>query len=230
MDNSLSIKGIQEGLLISLPRGEWSQVKAGLLEAIHARGDFFRGARVALQLGDRDLDAVDLGRLRDDLSDEQVALWAVLSQSELTKGTAANLGLEIELKQNKLEGEQDAEPFDTLLPGEEAILVERTLRSGHSIRHPGHVIILGDVNPGSEIVAGGHVIVWGRLRGTVHAGAAGDQRATVCALDLAPTQLRIAGQISVSPTKRKKAQPERAYIKDDQIIAEAWHEPGRKRG
>jgi septum site-determining protein MinC len=104
----------------------------------------------------------------------------------------------------------------------EAVFLQRTLRSGQSVRHPGHVVVLGDVNPGAEIVAGGHVLVWGRLRGVVHAGAAGDASATVAALDLAPTQLRIAGQIAVSPQRRGAVRPEVALIRDGQLVAEPW--------
>ena len=84
------------------------------------------------------------------------------------------------------------------------------------------MIVFGDVNPGAEIVAGGNVIVWGRLRGTVHAGADGDLDAIICALDLSPMQLRIADQISVAPTQKKKAQPEIARLVDNRVIAQPW--------
>jgi septum site-determining protein MinC len=83
-------------------------------------------------------------------------------------------------------------------------------------------VVFGDVNPGAEVIAGGSVIVWGRLRGVVHAGAKGNRTATVCALDMSPTQLRIAGQIAVSPTRRGKPQPEIVRIKDNQLQAETW--------
>ena len=79
-------------------------------------------------------------------------------------------------------------------------MIRRTLRSGRTVRSQGHVVVFGDVNPGAEIIAAGDVIVWGRLRGNVHAGANGDESAFVCALDMTPTQLRIAGYISISPT------------------------------
>ncbi len=108
------------------------------------------------------------------------------------------------------------------------MLVQRTLRSGHSIRHPGHVIVLGDVNPGAEVIAGGNIVVWGHLRGVVHAGAAGDEAAMVCALDLSPTQLRIAGQIAVSPSRRGRPKPEIARIRKGQIIAEDWQDKRRR--
>jgi septum site-determining protein MinC len=60
------------------------------------------------------------------------------------------------------------------------------------------------------------------LRGVVHAGAEGDETAVVCALDLAPTQLRIARYIATSPPHKGQPQPEMARVKDGQIMAERW--------
>ncbi len=220
MNTSLTVKGIQNGLLITLPAGEWSNVTAQLLETVAAQDDFFRGARLTVQMEDRALGAAELGSLRSALAEHEVTLWAIISTSEATQSAAADLGLSRDLETRR--SEDDDIPVDTQLSGEEAVLLQRTLRSGHSVRHPGHVVVIGDINPGAEIIAGGHVVVWGRLRGVVHAGAAGDESAMVCALDLAPTQLRIAGHITVSPSRRGKPKPERAFIRDDQLIAEPW--------
>jgi septum site-determining protein MinC len=85
------------------------------------------------------------------------------------------------------------------------------------------VVVIGDVNSGAEIVAGGSVIVWGRLRGVVHAGCHGDETAVVCALELAPMQLRIAGEIAISPKKQPRSQPEVARIQDGHLAAEPWN-------
>jgi septum site-determining protein MinC len=115
-----------------------------------------------------------------------------------------------------------ARPETNLQDGEFSILLQRTLRSGFSLKHEGNVIVIGDVNPGAEIIAGGNVIIWGHLRGMVHAGAEGDQSAIVCALDLSPTQLRIADQIAVTPQRRGKPQPEMARLQNGQVIAEPW--------
>jgi len=84
------------------------------------------------------------------------------------------------------------------------------------------VIVIGDVNPGAEIFAGGNIIVWGKLRGTVHAGAQGDNSAIVCALDLSPTQLRIADKISIAPSQKNIPKPEIARLVDNRVIAETW--------
>jgi septum site-determining protein MinC len=103
------------------------------------------------------------------------------------------------------------------------LLLKETVRSGRSIYHEGHIVIIGDVNPGAEIIAGGDVIVWGRLRGLVHAGALGDETAVICALALTPTQLRIADQIAIPPEDNSgKLLPEQAVIRNGQIIAIPW--------
>jgi septum site-determining protein MinC len=105
-----------------------------------------------------------------------------------------------------------------------SLLLRETLRSGRSVYHEGHVVIIGDVNPGAEIIAGGDVVVWGKLRGLVHAGAHGDGAAVICALVLNPTQLRIAGKIAVAPgEKRRRPQPEQVRLVDGQLVAEEWN-------
>ncbi len=227
MTAPFTIKGIREGLLITVGGGEWETARSALLRSIDTQGDFFSGARVALQIGDRGLGAADLGGLREALASRDVQLWAVISESPQTRQTSADLGLATALARPSAE---EVPEIDTELLGDEAVLVHRTLRSGNTIRHPGHVVVIGDVNPGAEIIAGGDVVIWGRLRGVVHAGAKGDAGAVVCALDLSPTQLRIAGQIAVSPDRRGTPRPEMARIRDGQLTAEPWTDdrPGRR--
>ncbi len=107
---------------------------------------------------------------------------------------------------------------------ENTILIKRTLRSGQSINFDGNVVILGDINPGAEIIAGGNVIVMGSLRGVVHAGAKGDETATVAAFKLQPTQLRIANHITRAPDGDYGTpdQPEIARIKDGIVMIETY--------
>jgi septum formation inhibitor MinC len=54
-------------------------------------------------------------------------------------------------------------------------LLQKNLRSGQAIRYEGSVVILGDVNPGAEVVAP-LVMLWFLVlyEGLFHAGAAGD--------------------------------------------------------
>ena len=222
MQPTVQIKGIREGLLVIVGDGDWEEVRGSLLEELDHQAGFLKGARVALDLGSHTLKAVDLGALRDALSEREVSLWAVLSSSPITEKTAQALGLATRLSKSRLE--HDSRPLDTSVQsGEKAVLVRRTLRSGYSLQFAGHVVVIGDVNPGAEVIASGDVLVWGRLRGMVHAGAEGNEDAIVCALDLIPTQLRIAGQIAITPQRRGKSQPEMARLKDGNVVAEAWN-------
>ena len=73
----------------------------------------------------------------------------------------------------------------------QALLIRATFRSGESVHHRGDVVVLGDMNPGSEILADGDIVVMGTIQGLPHAGASGDDTAAIIALELASPRLRI---------------------------------------
>lgn len=216
----IQIKGIRDGLLITLAGAAWPDLVSAFIDNIDTRSAFFQGGKVALDVGALDLRVADLSALRDQLSERGVSLWAVLSESRVTETTAQNLGLATRIAKPRPPQVQEAA---AQLPEDAAKWVKGPLRSGARITYEGNVVVMGDVNPGAEIVAGGSIIIWGRLRGVVHAGAQGDESAVVCALELLPTQLRIAGEIAVSPKKQGKSQPEVARLSDGNLTAEPWH-------
>jgi len=215
----IQIKGLRDSLMVTLDDGSWDDVRSALVEQIEDRQAFFQGARLVLDVGAQVLHVNDLVSLRDHLSERGINLWAVLSESPTTEKTTQLLGMATRLsKPQPVSAKPTVEVDD-----ESAMWINRTLRSGTRIEFPGNVVVVGDVNPGAEIVAGGSVIIWGRLRGVVHAGADGDQSAKVCALELTPTQLRIAGEVAIQPDKKKKSnQAEVVYYKDGHILAEPW--------
>jgi septum site-determining protein MinC len=236
----ISIKGIRDGLLLSVDgRNALTDLMSELEQVVRERHAFLQGSRIALSVGMRPFTAEHLSTVQTLLADHDLELWAVLAERDETRQAARRLGLATRLpgSQTDLDGNVLATetavsdlPPPTDVPVTGDLFLRKTLRSGRSIYHEGSVTILGDVNPGAEIIAGGSVIVWGRLRGLVHAGAAvspegmGDETAVICALDLNPTQLRIADQIAISPAEvRSKPQPEKAAIRQGQIVAEPWH-------
>jgi septum site-determining protein MinC len=95
-----------------------------------------------------------------------------------------------------------------------------TLRGGQVLHHTGNIVVVGDVNPGAELIATGDILVFGRLGGIAHAGAQGDDSARIFALDLAPTQLRIATSIAADtePKRRSAPLPEAAVARDGRIV------------
>jgi septum site-determining protein MinC len=94
----------------------------------------------------------------------------------------------------------DGAPVDgTHLP--QVLYVKQTLRSGQTVSHKGDLVIVGDVNPGAEIMAEGDITVWGSLRGIAHAGVGGNSEAEIRALNLQPIQIRIASAIARAPDR-----------------------------
>ncbi|MDK1029971.1 MAG: septum site-determining protein MinC [Anaerolineae bacterium] len=209
----IQIKGLRDGLLISIGDGEWATLEPALFEYIDSQDSFFRGARIALDVGAQKLKVNDLVSLRDKLSEHEISLWAVMSESALTEKTAQLLGLATriskprpeQLNQFSVDGHNN----------ETALFLDRTLRSGMRIEYPGHIVVTGDVNPGAEIIAEGNVLVWGRVRGMIHAGAKGDNSAYICALALAPTHLRIAEVVSGKLKKGENQTPVIVKISKD---------------
>ncbi|MBI5567350.1 MAG: septum site-determining protein MinC [Chloroflexi bacterium] len=227
--DGITIKGGRDGLVITLGLGAWHNTLAALEERIAATPEFFKGARVVLNVGPRMLLEVDARAVRDMLAQYDVVLWGLISEDAETKHMADVMGLNAELPRPEPRSRSTeptvAGPIEAAPPDDPdaGLLTRRTLRSGQQLRHPGSIALIGDVNPGAEIVAGGDIIVWGRLRGTVHAGAMGDEDAQVCALNMQPTQLRIAQHIARSPEdRRRKPSPEVARVRKGQIVVESW--------
>jgi septum site-determining protein MinC len=215
----LQIKGLRDGLLITLSDAPWAAVQAALLTYIDERSEFFHGARVALNVGVHVLHVAEASTLRDELSERGISLWAIVSESGVTETTAQMLGLATRLSKPR----PVADPPPAPVGGQNSALwVARTLRSGARVEYDGNVVVLGDVNPGAEVIASGSIVVWGKLRGLVHAGANGDPNAVVCALDLSPAQLRIAGEIALAPAQSSKPYPEIARLKNGKLSAEPW--------
>ncbi len=214
----VQIKGMREGLLVSLGDAGWPVLQRALMERIEQQPSFFLGARLALDVGNQILHVAELTTLRDQLSERGITLWAILSSSPETENTSQILGLATRIHKPRPQEMLAAKGIDD----ETALWVNKTLRSGTRIEFASHVVIFGDVNMGAEVIAGGSIIVWGRLRGVVHAGAQGNRDAVVCALDLSPTQLRIADEIAVSPAQGDNPQPEIVLLKDGRLQAEPW--------
>ena len=225
--NELTIKGTRNGLVIDLPdTGDLEDVLRQLKVRLQATASFFRGGRVALQVGQRDLSKEDIERIGVLLDEQGVSLWWISGQSQLTQTAASEWGLVTDsLGSAPPPTREDRQSmFDVSDQASPAVLVCKTLRSGQKIEYPGDVTIVGDVNPGAEIIAEGSIVVWGKLRGTVHAGASGDESAIICALSLFPTQLRIGNHITRSPENRPPHAkvPEIASVQNKEIVAEPW--------
>ncbi len=222
-----AIKGTKDGLLITIsPTEEWGVVTADLAARLDERSGFYAGGQVRVDFGTRPVRKDELMSLRALLERRGITLNAISTASATTIDAASALDLRASLNDAVAAAGalSDGEiAFNSVEDGTYGVLIRRTLRGGRTVHNQGHVVVVGDVNPGAEIIAGGDVIVWGKLRGKVHAGANGDETAVICALDMMPTQIRIASFISMPPAeKRRKVRPEMALIRENRIVVAAW--------
>ena len=212
----VKLSGTDYGLLLRL---EWDsplpQLLVELEEYLQQSPKFFAGAQVLLELGSRPV-------LQQDM--EQLAV--VLSRyGVLLQGVVPIL--------DGLERRPPPASHTTFVPSPPDVqtlvhVEQRTVRSGEKVAAEGHLIVVGDVNPGAEVIAGYNIFVWGALRGSAYAGVPDHEEAIITALHFAPIQLRIAGHIARPPEARPNAPgtPELARIDQNAIVVEAW-ERGR---
>lgn len=207
---AVTVRGTRDGVMIVLGDGEWHALMAELERQL-ARPNaaaFFRGARVSVETGNRFLQ-----------EGERNELEALLAAHDIHVGSMMPAALQAP------SAPKERDDMYTRRNGAaEVLMIRRTLRSGQVIHHEGPVVVFGDVNDGAEIIATGDVLVFGKLRGVVHAGAHGDDHATIGALGLNPPQIRIGNHIAASPEIRGKKTrgPEMACVRDGRIVIEPW--------
>ncbi len=102
------------------------------------------------------------------------------------------------------------------------LMLKGRIRSGQKIKSRKHIVIAGDVNPGSEIEAGGDIIILGRLAGKVHAGSPEDNNAIIFALDFKPTQVTIGKVVAAGMEEEISAKPEFACVENNSIVVKDY--------
>lgn len=217
----LEIKGFSDGILITLPDKPWSDASKDILETVAEKESFFRGAYLFLNTGDSFVKVVDMMQLRDDLDQCDVHLRGIFSTVDKTIQNAKSLGFlteSLDGKRKVRKTEQPAELTSTAEKDEIAVIkpaepkskqrgaqsnissacfVGRTVRSGVLIQRAENIVIIGDVNPGAEIVSEGSIIVWGKIKGNVKAGSAGNLKAFVSALEIDDANVSIGNITAV---------------------------------
>lgn len=215
----VQIKGLKDGLLVTFGEADWLECLKSLENMLQEKESFFRGAQVTLDLGGHVLRAPDLNILADLISQKGLVLKSISGKSPSTMMNIRMLGFD---------GEGDIETTSGSItagriPGEEPILLKKTLRSGYRIVSVGHVIVIGDVNAGAEIIAGGNIVIWGKAFGVLQAGHPANPDAVICALQLNPQLLRIGGVPASIEQELPQVQSVMVSNKLGRIRFEAWH-------
>ncbi len=220
-DNAVIFKGTKNGIIVVLDENTpYEDLKQTLAEKTIEAKDFFRDAKTAVKFrganitDSQEQELIDIINKNTDLS---ISFFVNEADSpEFTKPKFAPK------PQEEDEGKLNQLISEALVTAKKNLTTfhKGSVRSGQAIRFPGSIVVIGDVNPGGELIAEGNIIVLGMLKGLAHAGCGGSHECFVAALNMRPTQLRIAELIACFPEEEGGIIPQYAYIKENQIYVE----------
>lgn len=220
-ENNIIFKATVNGLLLIMKEeDDFSSVLEQLERKLDSAGRFFKGASINVRYRGKKL-SLEEEKIISNLMTERTGAQIISFEEDPVQNT--------DPQENIRETFQLGTNMRTIyFKGiDEGITKfhKGTVRSGQLISFEGNVVIIGDVNPGGEVVASGNVVVVGSLRGSVHAGADGNKDAVVVALNLQPSLLRIADVITRPPDESQNVTsyiPEIAYVKDNLIYIDTF--------
>jgi septum site-determining protein MinC len=202
---NVMIKGTKEGLTLHLnDQCSFDDVKKELDEKLSAHYRESEGTpllTVNIQTGNRYLTEDQVEELKEIVRQKRNLVVNEVWSNVVTKSES-----------EKLMNERNIET------------ITGVIRSGQVIETPGDMLIVGDVNPGGRILAGGNIYILGALKGIAHAGCKGKEEAVIVASKMLPSQLRIAECLNRAPDRpldEDLHDMECAYIDDQgQIVVD----------
>ena len=175
------------------PEASYQEILAELRDKFTESAKFFRDATMAVTFEGRILTKVQEQEIIELISD--VAHIRIVCIFDSDKNTER-------LYQRVVEESLED------LPRKEGQFYRGTLKKRQVLESDKSIIVLGDVEYGAKVVSKGNIIVLGTIRGTVHAGAAGNKRAFIVGLAMKPHVMRIADVSSRRIYVRKELRPE----------------------
>ncbi|MGI5849194.1 MAG: septum site-determining protein MinC [Christensenellales bacterium] len=216
----IKIKGKQSGLfeIVIQPLTPYSEIKQAIKDKLSKNKDFFLGAGAKVLFSGKILSEAQKKDLKRFLQMDYDITGVSFSDDadqiiEKTRVEINHLAQSYSGFSEKQISLISKNYFDA-----KSVFVSHTLRSGQRIECEGDVVVLGDVNDGAEVIAGGSIAVMGTLRGLVHAGAMGRSDVVVAANTLMPKQLRISGKIAMFPEDKTGDVPEIAEYRHGSIV------------
>jgi septum site-determining protein MinC len=199
---NVTIKGTKEGLVLHLDDScSYEELKRELDNKLSANSrtqDERQLTSVKVEMGNRYLTEAQREELKDLIRQKKNFVVDDIESNVITK-----------------------EEVERLMAKTEVMTVSRIIRSGQVLEVPGDLLLVGDVNPGGTVIAGGNIFIMGTLKGMAHAGCFGNNEAVIAASSMKPSQLRISDYLNRAPDStqsNEKREMECAYIDENRQI------------
>jgi len=197
------------------------QTKQAIAAKIEQAPDFFDGVPVVIQPQIELQDPTYLALLVEYLHQLKMMPIGIRTEDEAIQNQAQYAGLAI----FPLTHKKPKSPTDSESSGwQSAKVVKGAIRSGQQVYAKNRdLVVLGSINPGAEVIADGHVHVYGKIRGKVFAGSGGLEQAQIFAEAMDPELICIAGmyQLSEDIGDNHKNKPVEISLQDDKLIFES---------
>lgn len=205
----IQIRGTKEGIYAKINLEEFNNfddMLEALIKKLSIGKSFYKGSLITIETDLSLLKEEDIEKLKDILF-ENIKVKECNFEDIKTKE-------ENDVKENKI--------FNGIYEGKTKF-IKKTIRSGQLVRYYGNIVIVGDVNHGAEVYAGGNIVILGIAKGQVHAGVGGNKKAIISAFSLQPEMIQIADILTIAPDDGvKPSYPEIAKIKDNTIVVEPY--------
>ncbi len=198
-----SLKSIDGYLHLGLPIGHF--IWENFLGQLNLRLEpgIYQNCGVILTAGEQPIDRGQLDAIILTLEKYQLKLYKVITNNRSTAVLAAASGFSLE----------QTPTFQPPTAQIEPLYLQKIIRSGMVICHPGTVILRGDVHPGGEVIAGGDILIWGKLKGKAETT---NPKGMIMALELNPLQLKIGDKLALTESSDNLV-PEVAYLEKGEI-------------
>lgn len=202
---NVTIKGTKEGLVLHLSDTcSFQELKIELDEKLSANSRMHVDQHllpVKVDIGNRYLNEGQYEELKSLIRQKKNLVVDTIESNVITKEEAEKIKAETEV-----------------------VTVAKIIRSGQVLQVAGDLLLIGDVNPGGTVIAGGNIFIMGALKGLAHAGYSGNDQAIIAASMMNPAQLRISDCLNRAPDSEQaneKRDMECAYIDENhQIIVD----------
>lgn len=198
MNNSVIIKGTKSGIIVVLDSNmDFEELKQNVATKFKESSKFLGNATMALSFEGRELTNEEQREILDIINENSNLHIACVIDTDQEKEAMFSKSLNERLME---------------LQSNTGQFYKGNLRSGQVLEVESSIIVIGDINNGAKVVSKGNVIILGSLKGNVFAGASGNSKAFVVALDMEPVQIRIADIIARAPDKKSKEVQREAKI------------------
>ncbi|WP_033166363.1 septum site-determining protein MinC [Clostridium sp. KNHs205] len=209
MNNPVIIKGNKYGIIVVLDSDmDYESLREKIAEKFRESAKFFDKAQMALSFEGRKLTNEQQRDVLNIIAEETMLHVVCVIEDDPGQEEKFKKALDEKLME---------------LSNASGQFYKGNLRSGQVLESETSIIVIGDINPGARIVSKGNIIVLGSLKGSVFAGASGNNNSFVVALDMNPVQIRIADTIARSPDKPEKTAAKEtkiAFLEDGNIYIE----------